>query len=297
MSQVENPLARASYAFQRKFATGIPGFLFRRLPRPLKRQLKVVLRFPMDAMDLVLGRRRELVPPRYLNFAGDGDFEASGDEFLRYFVDLAGLRPEDRVLDVGCGIGRMARPLTKYLTAGTYDGIDIVHEGIRWCQREISSRYPNFQFQLVDVHNLMYNPHGRFQPAEYQFPFKDSEFDFAFLTSVFTHMLRSDMEHYLTQCARTLRRGGKCLITFFLLNEESHKLMSAGRSSLDFRFIRDGCYIDDEHLPEHAVAFEEAYIRALYHEFGFTLEDVRYGAWCGRTGYLSYQDIVVATKA
>ena len=42
-------------------------------------------------VDFLLGRRGELVPPRYLNFAGDGDFEAAGDEFLRYFVEFGRL--------------------------------------------------------------------------------------------------------------------------------------------------------------------------------------------------------------
>jgi hypothetical protein len=73
--------------------------------------------------------------------------------------------------------------------------------------------------------------------------------------------------------------------------------MSAGRSSLDFKVALDGCWADDEDEPEHGIAFDEAYIRALYRELGFTLETVRYGAWCGRREYLSYQDIVVARKS
>ncbi len=297
MSQAQNALAKASYAHQRRFTTGIRGALLRRLPRPLKRRLKFLLQLSLDGVDLVLGQRKELVPPRYLNFAGDGNFEATGDEFLRYFVDLGGLKPEHRVLEVGCGIGRMARPLTRYLVEGSYDGIDIVPRGIRWCQRNISPRYPNFRFQLADIYNLMYNPGGAFQPAEYRFPFDDSQFDFEFLTSVFTHMLKRDMEHYLREIVRTLRPGGKCLVTFFLLNEASRSLVDAGRSSLDFQFARDGCYVDDERVPEHAVAFGEDYVRALCSDLGLRVEAVNLGAWPGRSEYLSYQDIVVATKA
>lgn len=64
------------------------------------------------------------------------------------------------MLDVGSGIGRMARPLTKFLTSGSYVGIDIVPRGIEWCQRHITSRYPNFTFQHADVYNKEYNPTG-----------------------------------------------------------------------------------------------------------------------------------------
>jgi SAM-dependent methyltransferase len=296
MSQIENPLAKTSFAYQRRFASGSLGRLVRRLPRPLLLQLKRLLLLPLDGADLLLGLRGELVPPRYLRFAGDGDFVATGEEFLRYFAEFGGLRPEHNVLDVGCGIGRMARPLTRYLTTGSYEGIDIVPRGIHWCVRNISSRYPNFHFQLADIQNQMYNPHGRNLPAQYEFPFEDCHFDFAYLTSVFTHMLKQDMERYLEQIARTLRFGGRCFVTFFLRNDESRRLMSAGLSSLDFPFSWDGCWLHSERLPEHAVAFDEEYIRDLYRQFGFTLETIRYGAWCGRTDYLSYQDIVVAKK-
>ncbi len=227
---------------------------------------------------------------------GDGDFEATGDEFLRYFVDLGGLKPDDRVLDVGCGVGRMARPLTKYLGRGSYEGIDIVPRGIQWAQRHITGRYPSFRFQLADIHNLAYNPSGRFPPTRYRFPFNDNEFDFVFLTSVFTHMLTPDMHHYLREIARMLRPGGRSLITYFLLNDEARQLSNVGLSSLDFRFSRDGCRVVDDRVPENVVAFEEADIRELYRDLGFSVETVRYGAWPGRTDYLSYQDLVVARK-
>jgi len=46
-----------------------------------------------------------------------GDFTAIGLEFLRHFIGIGGLEPNERVLDVGCGIGRMAIPLTRYLGA------------------------------------------------------------------------------------------------------------------------------------------------------------------------------------
>jgi SAM-dependent methyltransferase len=247
-------------------------------------------------VDLLLGRRRnELVPPHYLNFVGDGDFEKTGDEFLGYFVGLGGLRPDHRVLELGCGIGRMTRPLTKYLASGSYEGIDIVPRGIRWCQSHYR-RYPNLHFQLADVQNPAYNRGRQLRSTEYRFPFNDNEFDFVFLTSVFTHMLRDDMTHYLREISRTLHPNGICFITFFLLNEESRKLTSAGQSSHDFRFPLDGCWTADERVPENAIAYDEGDVRKIYAQSSLALENLRYGAWCGRGEYLSYQDVLIARK-
>jgi SAM-dependent methyltransferase len=267
------------------------------LPQRLKNQLKYLLNFSLDEIDRLLGRRNTLVPTRLANFVGDGDFEEIGDEFSRYFVELGGLRPEHRVLDIGCGMGRMARPLTEYLTSGSYEGLDIVPAGISWCQQSYSPTHPNFHFQLADVHNRYYNPRGRFQAAEYRFPFSDQEFDFVFLTSVFTHMLPPGMARYLSEIFRTIRKDGKCLITLFLLNDQTKELISSGLSSRDFGFSFDGCRVQNPDIPEDAVAYEENYIRTLLAETGFDVEHVQYGSWCGRRRYLSYQDIVVVRKS
>ncbi|HUG60478.1 MAG TPA: hypothetical protein VMP03_01460, partial [Methylomirabilota bacterium] len=56
-------------------------------------------------------------PPPEAVFVGDGDFLAIGAEYLRYFVEVGGLAPSARVLDIGCGIGRMAAALLPYLSA------------------------------------------------------------------------------------------------------------------------------------------------------------------------------------
>lgn len=254
---------------------------------------------PNDALDLVLKRRDPLVPPKGKIFVGDqNDFVETGDEFFRYFTDLAQLTPDDDVLEVGSGIGRMARPLTTYLNKGTYEGLDIVPGGIRWCTRTITRRYPNFRFQLADVRNDAYNPRGSMLAKDYVFPYRDESFDFVFLTSVVTHMLPPDMNNYLDQVGRVLRDGGRCLLTFFLLNDESKSHLDGGRSSLDFNVALEGCRTIDGAAPERAIAYEEEDVRASFVDAGLTVrEPIRYGSWCGRLVYLSYQDVVVADRA
>ncbi len=307
MTPIQHSPAEDSYLQQQKFhrltlAGNVRAALASALPRSfrqrlrLRRRLELVRELVLDGVDLALGKRNDLVPPRHLNFVGHGDFEAIGEEFLGYFVDYGGVSPDSKVLEIGCGIGRMARPLTKYLTTGTYDGVDIVPKGIRWCERNISTRFANFKFHLADIYNLAYNPTGKLQPQQYRFPFCDCQFDFVALTSVFSHMLKSDMEHYFRETARTLRPNGKALITFFLLNEESRNLIGKGMSPLKFHFPLGGCYVNDNVVPEYAVAYDQRAIRNLCHDVGVSIDALHYGAWCGRADYVSYQDLVIVRK-
>ncbi len=255
--------------------------------------------FLVDAIDRLLGRRDEFTPPKRLAIlAGGGNFKEIGEEFFRYFIDLASLKPSESVLDVGCGVGRMAVPLTSYLDQrGRYEGFDIVAAEIHWCQKAISSKYPNFHFQLADIINTAYNPYGKFKAAEYTFPFGDETFDFVFLTSVFTHMLPQDMKNYFGEVTRVLKTGGRCLITFFLLNEESNQQIKEGKSTLAFRYDQGECRIVKPEAPETVVAYPEALVLGLYelHRLRIT-QPIGYGYWCGRSNFLSYQDIIVASK-
>jgi len=297
MVQQQNELARASYCHQRQSWNKLKAILRQLIPFWGRHMLRSVYLIPSDVVDTLLRRRKKLVPPRYLNFVGGGDFEKIGEEFLGYFIGLGGLQPEAHVLEVGCGVGRMARPLTGFLTTGTYDGLDIVPKGIRWCQRNITPRYPDFRFQMADVYNKQYNPRGRHHAAEYRFPFAEGAFDFVFLSSVFTHMLHADMKNYLREVARVLRPGGTSLITFFLLNDESRQLQKEGVSSRILIHKVGEAWAIDKAIPEAAIGYDEEAILRLYHDLGFRVETVRYGSWCGREDHLSYQDIVVAAKS
>lgn len=273
-------------------------YIVRLVPPSIKPAVRRVYHLPADILDSVLKRRDPLTPPKGRIFFGGGDFDKIGEEYFLYFVDLGGLKPHERVLDVGCGIGRMAVPLTRYLSAnGSYEGFDVFLEGIRWCRKNIAPKYPNFRFQVADIKNKEYNPSGRFAASEYTFPYEDASFDFVLLTSVFTHLLPEELENYLSEIRRVLAPNGRCLATFFLLNDESLEAIRSGASTIDFRHDFGGYRAKDADTPEAAIAYPEDYVRRLYIERGLSIvEPIHYGAWPGRRSFLSYQDIVVAVS-
>ena len=243
----------------------------------------------------VRDRLASLVPPPGRMWVGDGDFLDTGFRFLRLFEDLGGLTPNARVLEIGCGIGRMAVPLTQYLSEeGSYDGFDIVGAGIQWCESHITKAHPRFRFRLVDLFNSVYNPSGTLDPERFDFPYPDARFDFIFLTSIFTHLLPDTVARYLAEIRRVSHRDGRCLMTAFLLNEESRRAIRRGLSSQVPSAHYAHHAVADERSPEAVVFYDEAHFMSLLAQQGFRLvHPVRYGTWSGRTSGNDYQDVLV----
>jgi ubiquinone/menaquinone biosynthesis C-methylase UbiE len=244
------------------------------------------------------GSPGELLPPEELQKWVGGGYKAVGADFFGYLVGLCGLQPGDAVLDVGCGPGRMAVLLRGYLNRkGRYAGFDVSKAAIAWCTENISGSHPNFDFTVVDIQNKFYNAEGRYKSADFRFPYPDASFDVVLLASVFTHMFPPDVEHYLHEIVRVLKPGGRCLITYFLLNEESSVLIKNGKGTYNFEHEMQGYRTINTEDPEAAIALPEAFVTDLYGKCGLELRaPLHYGSWSGRTDYMSFQDVVIAVK-
>jgi SAM-dependent methyltransferase len=231
-------------------------------------------------------------PPMEAGSPGVGDFRQIGDHFLELFRTLAGLRPDDRILEIGCSVGRMAAPLTRSLvTPGTYDGLDISKRSIRWCRWAIGRKFGNFRFTHADIFNGEYNPRGTIAAEQYTFPFPDGVFDFVFLTSVFTHMLPPSVRRYLDEIRRVLRPGGRVLATFFLIPAGP----ADGGSWIGHE--GPGYRTSNPHRPEEAIAYEEGLVREWFRASGLTIvEPVHRGSWTNFEHGITYQDVIVAVR-
>jgi len=269
------------------------------MPKFASRALLLIQRALWYLLDL---GKDAMTPPRRLMNVGSNsltrsDFHAIGREQMGFLVRVGGLKPDDNVLDVGCGVGRMAIQLAGYLSPeGSYRGFDIVRPSVDHCRQAITPRFPNFQFHHADVQNSNYNPGGTIPPHDFRFPYADGSFSFVFLTSVFTHMQWSEVEQYMGEIQRVLGQGGRALATYFLINPESESAIRGGRTRYTFAYPRDRGRVEVADDPDAAVAFDEALVRNLYADNGLDIVDTRYGAWSGRQTGVGFQDIIVARK-
>lgn len=268
------------------------------VPVPALSPRRYAVAWLTDIVRALRGRGGELLPPSRLMFDGSrnaDDFRRDGAEFLTHFVELGGLGPSHRVLEIGCAIGRKALPLTRYLDQhGSYDGFDIVPVGIDWCRANITPQFPNFRFAHADIINTLYNPRGSVPAAEYRFPYADASFDFAFATSVFTHMLAPELERYLAETARVLAPGARLLASFLLLDEEAERGIASGKSMVSPIHPIGPSRVARADVPEAAAAYPIAHVRKVCRAHGLeVIEPVHFGSWSGRAGGLSTQDILV----
>jgi SAM-dependent methyltransferase len=250
-----------------------------------------------DQLGIWLGQRDALTPPHRLFFdpdRADGshdvrEFVFVGEWYLRWLMEL-GLESHQRVLEVGSGFGRIALPLSKYLGGGSYEGIEITRQKVEYARRTISQRHANFRFTHADLFNKYYNAGGRLTAAEYRFPFADTEFDYVFLISVFTHMLPTDMEHYIAEIARVLKPSGRAVISYFL----------GGLPPGDpFYNYSPTCYVMDLAEPEHGVQHAEAHVQMLFERSGLAIDEIYRGSWrepSAASPWSTGQDMVVADK-
>lgn len=270
----------------------------KRIPPRWRPAFRRAYYFPWMAAYAAMGRRRIPTPPDAQRAVGDGDFHEIGEAFARHAIRLCALGPESRVLDIGCGLGRVAIPLTRILRGrGFYEGFDVEPARVHWCQNRISRLYPRFHFQRLDVRNGLYNATGATAAAAARFPYPDGSFDVALAVSVFTHMLPDGVDRYLAETARVLRPGGRCLATFFLLDAATEALLSSGAGAMAFSHGDGDCRLAAADRPEAAVAHAEARLRETIRRRGLLIrEPIVRGSWPGRERVADFQDIVILER-
>ena len=132
-----------------------------------------------------------------------GGFEQFGAVELAVLKHY-GLPKDGHLVDVGCGSGRLARPLAAWLT-GTYLGVDLVPDLIKYA-RAIAAR-PDWRFEVIDHIGI---------------PEVDEQADMVCFFSVLTHLLHEQSYWYLEEARRVLKPGGTIVFSFLEFHEPGH---------------------------------------------------------------------------
>jgi SAM-dependent methyltransferase len=229
----------------------------------------------LSSRDLPPRRLRRTISPLWFDFRG------SGIDQVNYFAELAGLEPSGRLLDLGCGVGRVALPLTRYLSGqGSYEGLDPQAPNIDWCRAHISAQFPNFHFDVIEG-----NTDER-ETTAHPLPFEDESFDLVYAGALFTDIPFETTCHYLAEAARILKPGGRVVATWLVFNEGTQAVVP-GRS-VTKRWPRDyGSHRNTAEGVWPSLLYEESWLRTQHDSAGLdVLDPLRVDAsYCLGRGY------------
>jgi len=145
-------------------------------------------------------------PERAMSLAVGGDYEIMG-EALRERLVRFGLRPNDYLIDVGCGSGRVAFALSRspWRDSIRYLGVDIVPAMLEFAAQKCEQ--PRWRFELV---------------TEPKIPEADGVAEMVCFFSVFTHLMQEESFLYLQEARRVLQPGGRIVASYLDIADPSH---------------------------------------------------------------------------
>ncbi len=236
-----------------------------RLIKLTKKILRFIKRVIFRSKDHVLFSDTVLPAPDMrwcgAEFKDNAFYLQSAEAEARRLIDHFGCNPESRILDIGCGPGRLPIGLLRVIVKANYTGIDVDQDSIAWGKYHIQQKHPSFRFQHLNIINERYNKNGIQLTKNFSFEFPANSFDIIYLYSVFSHMYEEDMRIYLSEFIRILKDNGKIFFTTFA--EENVPDVSVNPKNYVFK----KCF-----GPLHVVRYEKNYIFSLLDEIGFIVE-------------------------
>ncbi|WP_205694306.1 class I SAM-dependent methyltransferase [Clostridium manihotivorum] len=245
----------------------------------------------------------KLIPaPEIRNWTGPFDdteyYLNLGKEQAEKIIQWLSIKPEQKILDIGCGCGRIAIHFLNYLNEqGKYIGIDSNKLLLSYCEDNISTVNNNFQFEFVDAYNGAYSRDGKLKCQDIVFPVENESVDTVIMWSVFTHMYLADIDAYLKEIHRVLKKGGLFISSFNLYNKFIENQIKTDKAYLNINYkINEASYTLDKETPEGGFAHDEEKIKDLYWENGFFIREIKYGIWSSKELAGEFHDCIIAEK-
>lgn len=161
------------------------------------------------------------LPPKELRLGSmaqrdDAHYVGYARGSAKLLAEQCGLSPQSKLLDIGCGPGRLLiGALSLYGAIEEYVGLDVNKPAIEWASRHLADAQ-HITFHWMNILNQRYNPKGTTINAEIMFPVPADRFDVVALLSVFSHMYLQDIGAYLKEIRRILTPSGKVFLTLFV---------------------------------------------------------------------------------
>jgi SAM-dependent methyltransferase len=194
-------------------------------------------------------------------FKSDSYYVKSAEKEAKRLLVRMNCRSSSKVLDIGCGQGRLPIGILREIGELDYTGLDVDPPSIEWCERHIQSRHPSFKFHFIDTYNERYNRSGRPLDESFEFDFPNHSLDIIYLYSVFSHMHEREMRIYLSDFRRILTREGRVFFTAFV--EDDVPPIS----------INPDKYILKCRGPLHVVRYERKYLFSIVKDCAFAVLD------------------------
>jgi SAM-dependent methyltransferase len=185
--------------------------------------------------------------PHIFRYLGQNDC----GRFAQIFVAHSKSVDSPRILDWGCGCGRISSHMAEMFHGGVVSGVDVDAVNVNWLHETCSSA----DYLLI-------------QPTP-PLPFTSSTFDFVYGLSVMTHLSAEHQKEWLCELRRVIKKGGILLLTFHAL---PHFFAEVNDGTLLQVLVDQGfldCGANDETGNSHYrnVFNTEEYIRRLCSDF------------------------------
>lgn len=246
-----------------------------------------------------LGTPDNALPPLELaNIIGSYDLCHFRDNGRYYFEEIAKrlrIRRDSKVLDIGCGCGRIAAPFVSYLDDGHLYGFDTWREGVSWCEDNLGSAHAEFHHLEVS-NNYYFDTRDQAVENVLSLPWLAAEsIDHAYAISVFTHLTRQDARQIVHETARALRPEGLAYFTFFLIDRHVWKFIERTGIHASIKESEPGCFYAYQG-QDFFGGFAMGVLQAIFAEAGLRMLSYELGTWAEKPGSRNYQDTFILQK-
>jgi SAM-dependent methyltransferase len=205
--------------------------------------------------------------------------DANGRALAALCRDRLDLRRDARIVDIGCGWGRLAAALADHLDpTADYHGFDPMRAQVLWAQTNLMPCHQAFNFHITNLANRIYNPGGVLRTRTFVVPFASASRDLVVASALFAYLSPEELDAYAREAARILKPGGRFLATFYLLDDESGPILPQLAPPLAFRFA-SGPIVSTSPNGGGLVAYDTAHVRAVLERHGYIVEPIIRGTW------------------